>query len=47
MSQQRRLFLTRDSRLAARRDVGGCVVLLVSDDPQQQLAQVVGQYGLK
>ena len=44
---QHRVFLTCDNKLAARRDVGGAVLLLHSDDPQQQMEQVRTHFGLR
>jgi uncharacterized protein with PIN domain len=44
---QGRLFLTRDQSLAMRRDVGGSVFLLQSNDAAEQLAQLRQHFGIK
>eukprot|EP00882_Tetradesmus_deserticola_P016922 GHRQ01018101.1.p2 GENE.GHRQ01018101.1~~GHRQ01018101.1.p2 ORF type:complete len:206 (+),score=79.89 GHRQ01018101.1:121-738(+) len=42
-----RLFLTRDAKLAARRDVGGSVYLLHTDDAAEQLTEVSRHFGIR
>lgn len=44
---QGRLFLTRDSKLAARRDVGGSVYLLDTGDTAQQLSEISKHFGIR
>ncbi|WIA30602.1 hypothetical protein OEZ86_000682 [Tetradesmus obliquus] len=41
-----RLFLTRDTKLAARRDVGGSVYLLATDDAAEQLTEISRHFGI-
>ncbi|KAF6257473.1 hypothetical protein COO60DRAFT_1701845 [Scenedesmus sp. NREL 46B-D3] len=42
-----RLFLTRDTKLAARRDVGGSVYLLNTDDAAEQLTEISRHFGIE
>uniref|UniRef100_A0A383WME7 Mut7-C RNAse domain-containing protein n=1 Tax=Tetradesmus obliquus TaxID=3088 RepID=A0A383WME7_TETOB len=42
-----RLFLTRDTKLAARRDVGGSVYLLATDDAAEQLTEISRHFGIR
>eukprot|EP00775_Hariotina_reticulata_P004540 gene4540-4792_t len=42
-----RLFLTRDTKLAMRRDVGGSVYLLHTDDAAEQLAEISKHFGVR
>lgn len=44
---QGRLFLTRDTKLAARRDVGGSVYLLATDDAAEQLTEISRHFGIR
>lgn len=44
---QGRLFVTRDQKLASRRDVGGSVYLLTSNEPADQLAELSKHFGIK
>ncbi len=44
-ARQGRVFLTRDARLAARRDCWGAF-LLNSDDPEEQLAEVSAHFNI-
>lgn len=41
-----RIFVTRDSGLAARRDVGA-TFLLQSDLPVEQMNELAGHFGIK
>lgn len=43
---QGRIFVTRDQKLALRRDVGGSVYLLGSEDPAEQLAELRKHFGI-
>jgi uncharacterized protein with PIN domain len=45
--RQGRLFLTRDTKLAARRDVGGSVYLLSTDDAAEQLTEISRHFGIR
>lgn len=47
MCLQGRLFVTRDSKLASRRDVGGSIVLLNSNEPADQLAELSKHFGIR
>ena len=45
---ERRILLTRDRKLAERRDAGACAVFVVgSDEPREQLGEVVQHFGLR
>lgn len=44
---QGRLFVTRDQKLAMRRDVGGSVYLLNSNDAAGQLAELSRHFGIR
>jgi uncharacterized protein with PIN domain len=44
---QGRLFVTRDQKLAMRRDVGGSVYLLGSNDAADQLEELKRHFGIK
>lgn len=44
---QGRLFVTRDQKLAMRRDVGGTVYLLGSNDAAEQLEELKRHFGIK
>lgn len=44
---QGRLFVTRDQKLASRRDVGGSVYLLSSNESADQLAELSKHFGIK
>ncbi len=45
-AREGRIFLTRDSRLAERRDIAAPYVLH-SDDPTQQLGELVRHFGVR
>ena len=45
---QRRIILTRDRKVAERRDMGSAAVFVVgSDEPREQLREVVVHFGLR
>lgn len=44
---QGRLFVTRDQKLAMRRDVGGSVYLLNTNDAAEQLAELSKHFSIK
>ncbi len=44
---QGRVFLTRDSKLAARRDLEAAVYLLPSNEPAEQLREVARHFGIR
>lgn len=41
------MFVTRDQKLASRRDVGGSVYLLSSNESADQLAELSKHFGIK
>lgn len=41
------MFLTRDTKLAARRDVEAAVYLLSSNDPADQMREVARHFGIR
>ena len=46
--REKRILLTRDRKLAERRDVGASAVFVVgSDEPREQLREVVAHFGLR
>lgn len=44
---QARLFVTRDQKLAMRRDVGGSVYLLTTNDAAEQLTELSKHFNIK
>lgn len=44
---QGRLFVTRDQKLAMRRDVGGSVYLLTTNDAAEQLTELSKHFNIK
>jgi uncharacterized protein with PIN domain len=44
---QGRVFLTRDAKLAGRRDLEAAVYLLTSNDPAEQIREVARHFGVR